>query len=276
MLKEHVSYSELKTWKDCSWRHKLQYIDKIQTFEESPHLHYGTIVHDACEHYLKTRKLKINDIEEKITQAWDECGFDSEDFVVLQTNKAKLAGWTYKHETVDKWIKWAKTAITALPAFLEENFPNWEYVSAEEELYEEINEMSTKFKGYIDCIIRVPTKNEKYKYWIIDWKTASARGWSTEKKRDFLMQAQVILYKHFWGTKNQIEMKDISCGFVLLKKVTKIEKACQLIKVSAGPVMLERSQKIIRDMTKTLDRGIFLKNKNSCRFCEFKNTEHCS
>ena len=276
MLKEHVSYSELKTWKDCSWRHKLQYIDRIQTFEESPHLHYGTIVHDACEHYLKTRKLKINEIEEKINQAWDECGFDSEDFVILQTNKAKLAGWTYKHETVDKWIKWAKTAITALPAFLEENFPNWEYVSAEEELYEEISDMSTKFKGYIDCIIKVPSKNNKYKYWIIDWKTSSARGWSTEKKRDFLMQAQVILYKHFWGTKNQIEMKDISCGFVLLKKVTKTEKACQLIKVSAGPVMLERSQKIIRDMTKTLDRGIFLKNKNSCRFCEFKNTEHCS
>ena len=57
ILKEHVSYSEVKQWKECGWRHKLLYVDKIQTFEESPHLHYGTIIHDACEHYLKTKTL---------------------------------------------------------------------------------------------------------------------------------------------------------------------------------------------------------------------------
>ena len=58
ILKEHVSYSEVRQWKECPWRHKLIYIDKLQSFEESPHLHYGTIIHDACEHYLKTKELK--------------------------------------------------------------------------------------------------------------------------------------------------------------------------------------------------------------------------
>ena len=60
ILKEHVSYSEVRQWKECPWRHKLLYIDKLRTFEESPHLHYGTIIHDACEHFLKTKgTLKI-------------------------------------------------------------------------------------------------------------------------------------------------------------------------------------------------------------------------
>ncbi|WP_438964827.1 PD-(D/E)XK nuclease family protein, partial [Winogradskyella sp.] len=64
-MKEHVSYSEVKQWKECSWRHKLLYIDKLTTFEESPHLHYGTIIHDACEHYLKTKELKIEEAQKK-------------------------------------------------------------------------------------------------------------------------------------------------------------------------------------------------------------------
>jgi hypothetical protein len=274
MLKEHISYSELKQWKDCGWRHKLIYIDKLQTFEESPHLHYGTIIHDACEHYLKTKQLKLKEVEDKIIETWDVCGFDSDDFVILQTNRALLDGWTYKHEKVDKWVQWAKAMISALPGFLESTFPEWEYVAAEESLYEDINNTEVSFKGFIDCVIKVPTKG-KYKYWILDWKTASGRGWSTEKKRDFTIQSQVILYKHFWGLKHNVEMKDINCGFVLLKKVTKQEKACQLLKVSAGPVMLERSQKMISNMLKTLDKKMFLKNKNNCKFCEFRGTEHC-
>ena len=63
IMKEHVSYSEIRQWKECTWRHKLLYIDKISTYEESPHLHYGTIIHDACEHYLKTKELKIKEAQ---------------------------------------------------------------------------------------------------------------------------------------------------------------------------------------------------------------------
>jgi len=274
-LKEHISYSEVKTWKECGWRHKLIYVDKIQTFEESPHLHFGTIVHSACEEYLKTRKLLLEETENKILEAWNNNGFDSEDFIILQTNRAKLNGWEYKHDKVDKWIEWAKTSIKSLPSFMEENFPNWQIVSAEEPLYENISENSLKFKGFIDCIIKIPKDNNKYKYWILDWKTASARGWSLEKQRDFLVQSQLILYKHFWGSKNNIDMKDISCAFVLLKKTKNQEKVCQLIKVSAGPVLLERSQKLVYSMINTLSKNLYLKNKTNCMFCEYANTDYC-
>lgn len=274
IMKEHVSYSEIRQWKECTWRHKLLYIDKISTYEESPHLHYGTIVHDACEHFLKTKELKIEETKKRIKESWDEHGFDAEDFIQLQKQRAKLQGWTYKHNKVKDWTQWAETSLLSIPEFLDETFPNWEFVSAEDALYESIENISTKFKGYIDCIIKVPHKN-KYKYWIIDWKTASGRGWSIDKQRDFLVHAQVVLYKYFWGTKNQIEMKDIQCGFVLLKKVKTVGKSCQLIKVSSGPKTLEKSKKLVRSMIKSVEKKLYLKNRNSCKFCEFKDTSHC-
>ncbi len=275
ILKEHVSFSEIKQWKECGWRHKLLYVDKIKTFEESPHLHYGTIIHDACEHYLKTKSLKVEESKRRIIQAWDEHGFDSNDFIILQSNRAKIQGWKYKHNNLNNWLIWAENSIRALPDFLENTFPGWEYVAAEESLYENIDRFNMKFKGYIDCIIRVPYK-DKYKYWIIDWKTSNGRGWSIEKQRDFLLQTQLILYKHFWGTKNNIEMKNIKCGFVLLKKVKNVNKVCQLINLSSGPKSIEKSKKTMTNMISAVNKKLYLKNRNSCKFCLFYNTEHCS
>lgn len=275
LLKEHVSYSEIKQWKECGWRHKLLYIDKLSTFEESPHLHYGTIIHDACEHFLKTRELKIDKAKKKITDAWSEHGFDAEDFIVLQTNRAELQGWKYKHNKLKDWLQWAETSLLSLPDFMNENFPDWELVSAEEPLYEAIENKSTKFKGYIDCIIKVPYKND-YKYWVLDWKTASGRGWSLDKQRDFSVQAQVVLYKDYWGRKNSIKLSNIQCGFVLLKKVKTVGKSCQLIKVSSGPKTLEKSGKLVSSMISTVSKGMYLKNRESCMFCEFKGTDHCN
>ena len=274
VLKEHVSFSEMKQWKECSWRHKLLYIDKLSTFEESPHLHYGTIIHDACEHFLKTRELKIDEAKAKIKKAWDENGFDSDDFIQLQSQKSKLQGWNYNHSKLEDWLKWTEASLNSLEECLDDTFPDWELVSAEDPLYESIDNISTKFKGYIDCIIKIPYKND-YKYWIIDWKTSNGRGWSIEKQRDFLTQSQIILYKHFWGNKNNIDMKKIQCGFVLLKKVKKQGKACQLIKVSSGPKSIEQASKIIRSMIKNVSKSIYLKNRMSCKFCIFKDTDHC-
>jgi len=162
-----------------------------------------------------------------------------------------------------------------VPRFLDETFPGWEPVSAEEELYEEIENKLVKFKGFIDVIIRVPRKNGTWKYWILDWKTAKSYGWDQRKKRDFLTQAQVILYKHFWATKNNIPLKDVGCGFILLKRGGKPGNMCDLLKISAGPKMMEKSRKMVKSMITSVRRGFFVKNRNSCMFCDFHDTPHC-
>ena len=55
--KEHVSFSEIKCWKECSYRHKLSHIDKVDIFEPSPYLDFGTTVHEGCETLLERKKL---------------------------------------------------------------------------------------------------------------------------------------------------------------------------------------------------------------------------
>ena len=90
------------------------------------------------------------------------------------------------------------------------------------------------------------------------------------------MQAQLMLYKSFWSEKMLLKSKDISCGFVLLKKDTKSEKSVELIKVSAGPAAMDKSQKLVRSAIKGIKSGLLLKNREACRFCEFKDTQHCT
>lgn len=276
--KPHISYSEVKIWKECAWRHKLSYIDGIEGSPPTQHLVYGTLVHACVEYFLLNRKLddRLSLLESEIREEWKKYGFDTEEFITDQKARAKKQGWNYVHNFVDEWVQWAKVSVESIPDFLETTFPAWELVSAEEALYESIENKSLKFKGFIDAIIRVPTKNGKYKYWILDWKTASPRGWSLEKKRDFMMHAQIALYKSFWGPKNNISLRDIKTGFVLLKKGLKKEKTCQLIEISTGPSTLEKANKLVSNMISTVSKGFFLKNRNSCKFCDFSGTAHCS
>ena len=45
----HISYSELKEWTTCAWKHKLNYIDKIKQFKGNEHTAFGSALHTVCE-----------------------------------------------------------------------------------------------------------------------------------------------------------------------------------------------------------------------------------
>ena len=268
--KPHVSFSEIKCWKECAYRHKLTHIDKIDVFEPSPYLDFGTAVHEGCETILENRTVDRDKLLTDIKSAWKEHGFEDPEWY------SKMPGW-YKHEPVDTWCSWAENMWNEVPQFLDDTFPGWEYVAAEEMLYEPIENKDLKFKGYIDGIIKVPKKKGSgYNYWIIDWKTAQAYGWRRSKKQDILMTAQLILYKHFWSKKHSIELKDIRCGFILLKRGGKPGRVCELVTVSVGPKSLEKGIKMMNSMVSSVRKGLFFKNRNSCTYCQFKDTEYCT
>ena len=266
--KEHVSYSEIRCWKECSYRHKLQHIDKIDLGKPSPYLDFGTAVHEGCERYLKSKTIPREKILGDIRNAWEKYGFDDPEWIKNQP------GW-YKYEPIDVWCKWAENMWDDVPKFLDETFPGWETVSAEEMLYESIENKNLNFKGFIDVVIKVPRKNGTYKYWVLDWKTAKSYGWDRRKKQDFLTQAQIILYKYYWATKNNIPLKDVGCGFILLKRGGKPGNVCDLLKISAGPKMIDKVKRMVNNMTSIVRKGLFLKNRESCRFCEYYQTEYC-
>jgi hypothetical protein len=90
------------------------------------------------------------------------------------------------------------------------------------------------------------------------------------------MTAQLILYKHYWSRKHGIPLKDIRCGFILLKRGAKPGKICELVQVSVGPKSLDRANKIVGNMIAAVRKGFFLKNRNSCKYCSFLDTPHCT
>ncbi len=53
MTKQHISFSELKTWAECPFKHRLVYIDKIKGFTGNAFTAYGTAIHSVCEHIAK-------------------------------------------------------------------------------------------------------------------------------------------------------------------------------------------------------------------------------
>lgn len=252
--KPHISYSELKTWVLCTWRHKKIYIDKIELGEKSEYLFFGTDVHGGCEHYLKTRTLDIDSCLKAIERDWESNGF----------------------QNVEQWKRWASVVLTDLPIFMDNEFPGWECLDVEHQLYEEINGSDIKFKGFVDAIIKYKDKRGKEKVVVIDWKTAGAGGWFGFRRRDPLTHLQLQLYKLFLMKKLGVSSRDMSTAFVLLKRGGKPGKSIDLLNISAGPKTHEHALKSVRNMISSVRRRVFIKNRNSCKGCEFYGTEHCT
>ena len=184
--KPHISFSEVKLWKECSYRHHLVHIKKVDLSKPSPVLEFGTAVHAACEHYLLTRELNVEIAHKHLEEAWKKYE-GNEEFTQSSLKKAKQE---------------SETILLEVPKFLDDTFPEWEVVDAEHQLYEAVDNHPHAFKGFIDGVIKSKGKRGETLYWILDWKT-SQRGWFREKRSDDMVKAQLALYKNYWCQKNR-------------------------------------------------------------------------
>lgn len=256
--KRHVSYSEVKDWSECSYRHKLKYIDKLGTFEASVHTAFGHALHAACEDYIKTRDMKPEIALDELVEQWE------------------------KYEFPDRhiWMERVNKVCAEVPGWMERAFPGWEGIDAEEDLMEDIPDFAhgnIKFKGYIDAII----KSGNY-YWLIDWKTAG-NGWAPQKKGDPLVQLQLIYYNLFWSRKHNIPPHKIKCAFVLLNRNEDADERCELVDLAVSEGQRRNSLVVLNNMVSAVRRQIALKAwkraegeyQGVCQFCDFHGTEHC-
>lgn len=262
--KAHISHSELNHWVECSWRHNLKHVKNIDLDVPNTNLAFGSAVHSACEYYLNNKVINLDSAQAKLDEQW-ELYKDSEDF--LKNSK-------------EKFMSIIANIMNDVAVFLDTTFPGWELVKAEEELYENLGGMFEKheglsFKGFIDVVLKVPGKKPNtWLYWILDWKSAN-RPWNLEKIQDENVRRQLIFYKKFWSIKHNIPMKDIRCGFITLVKTSKPGRFCNLITISVGDVTVDRSLKILNNALASIKRGTMIKNRNSCKYCPYKDTEHC-
>jgi len=157
-----------------------------------------------------------------------------------------------------------------LPA-LTDYFGKYEVVSVEEPIYEPINSFDTdyKFKGFIDLIVKTPDQ----KHHVIDWKTCSW-GWNAKKRSERLVTYQLTLYKNFYSMKYNIDIKDVETHFALLKRTSKKDRV-EIFRVTSGEKKTQNALKLLEQAINNIESGVDIKNRMSCKYCEFYKTEHC-
>ena len=154
--------------------------------------------------------------------------------------------------------------------YLKEHFGNYEVVSAEEQLYEPIEGSEKLYKGFIDLVLK--TKDGKYH--VIDWKTCSW-GWDFRRKTDRMMTYQLTFYKHFFSKKHNIDVDNIETHFALLKRTAKKNRV-EIFRITSGNIKTNNALNILHKAIHNIGRKVFIKNRLSCKYCEFYGTEHCT
>ena len=253
----HISFSELKKWDFCPFYHKLVYKDKIKGFEGNTHTAFGKAVHKVCESII------INEVKEP------KAVFHEEFVKEISYLKEDCVDWNL----VDQMKTQGSELVELVLPAVKEEFPNWsEVISVEEQLFESIDEFSTKpydFKGYIDLVI----KTDDGKYHVIDWKTCSW-GWDSRRKADPMNVYQLTLYKKYWAKKHSVCAEDVETYFALLKRTAKTNKV-EFVRVSNGKKRTQNATDLLMKALYNINAGVKIKKRTSCNRCEFRRTEHC-
>tara|TARA_B100000282_G_scaffold157715_1_gene113837 strand:+ start:4492 stop:5298 length:807 start_codon:yes stop_codon:yes gene_type:complete len=266
----HISYSELKEWTTCAWKHKLNYIEKINQFKGNEHTAFGSALHTVCEVIVQDHdeNKKSKDLEQL---------FEKEFLQNLQRIKTASSEIEFSADLLTSMRQQGKHLIQFILPALKKYFGNFKMISVEEKIYEGIENkiVDKKFKGFIDLVIYTP---DTKKYHIIDWKTCSW-GWDSRKKTDKMITYQLTLYKHFWAKKHGKNYKDITTHFALLKRTAK-KNNVELFKVTNGEKKIGNALKLLNKAVYNINKCNHVKNRLSCYgkygVCEYYKTKHCS
>ena len=247
----------MKMWAECSYKHKLVYLDKIKEFKGNEYTAFGTAIHTVCEDLLLNENINK---EEKFTKEFEE----------------ELTQLPIDYDINEKMIEDMEVqGREILPHILpgvRDYFGEYEVVNTEEDLYEItdlLKDTEYKFKGFIDLVL----KTSDGKYHIIDWKSCSW-GWNFAKRTDKLITYQLTLYKHFYAKKYNIDPENIETHFALLKRTSKKERV-ELFRVTSGSTKTQNALNLLKKALVNINKNRYIKNRLSCVRCEFYNTPHC-
>ena len=255
---KRISFSELKNWNECPYRHKLIYIDKLPYFSGNEYTAFGTAIHAVCEEIVPNDSKNSIDIFKS--------SFEKE------IKQIKTDGHSVNESLVSEMkIQAARICEKILPE-VKNYFGDFQVVSVEEPLLEAVSEFNSydrKFKGFIDMVIK--TKDGKYH--IIDWKTCSW-GWDMKKKSDPITNYQLTYYKNYFSKKHSISPSKIETYFVLLKRTAKKENV-EVVRVTSGQKKTTNALKLLENAVINIERNNYVKNRLNCKYCKFYKTENC-
>ena len=134
---EKISFSELKTWKECPYKHKLTYVEGNRLFQGNIYTAFGTAIHSVCEEIIvdnrkNSKEIFLASYERELENLPDD---------TRPTDQAIIDEFRTQGLGLCEHI---------LPAVKEE-FKEYEVVSVEEPLFEQINDFEASgrnFKGF--------------------------------------------------------------------------------------------------------------------------------
>ena len=254
-MKTHISYSELKDWKYCPYYHKLTRIDGIAGFKGNEYTAFGTAIHSVCER--KMLKEEFDPYEYFLTEFDKNLSKLDEDIKTSQ-------------KLVEQMCIQGSGIIPHIEPAIRERFGNFKVISTEEKLMVPIPGTDFNFKGYIDLVIQT----DDGKYHVIDWKTCSW-GWDMRKRGDPMVTYQLTLYKKFFSITHDIDPSLVETHFVLLKRTAK-KNNVEFVDVSSGIIKTNNATKLLMLAIKNIEKKKTIKNRLSCKTCQFYKTEHCT
>jgi hypothetical protein len=269
---DHISYSSWQLFRNgCQWRWKLDYIDGIRKKSQSVHLAFGTAIHSAIEKYKnKSNPVSLDESGAYFLSAFDKICEDEKDAL------GKFDKEFFRNAGLE--------IICDLESCKEfvDGFPMYN----EFELFEDIliPDVSVKFKGFIDIVLKTKDKRGNTILFVSDFKTCSW-GWNAEKKQDKDLHSQLFLYKHFLCKKFDVDPNLVRTSFILLKKKPSSGSSrIEWFPISAGPVSVQRAlDNLCSDISKIklcCDNNNFEKDRKLCcnKFgdtCPYFKTEYC-
>ena len=254
----HISFSEMKIWNECSYRHKLEYLEGHRSFMGNEYTAFGSSIHDFCENILVEEingdheVYFTNKFEDRIrTLLKDEVELDGK-----LLRQMELQGFDLLPEI-----------LPGINDYFEDGF---EVLKTEEELYENMEGTDYKFKGFIDLVVKTPDG----KIHIIDWKTCSW-GWNRQRRSEPMTTYQLTLYKNFYAKKHGIDPSKIETHFALLKRTAKKGSKVEIFRVTSGPRKTSSAMALLNKAIQNIESKTCIKNRLSCKYCSFYKTEHC-
>lgn len=211
-----ISYSQYSTWAGCPWSWKLKYVDGHKIDDTSINTIFGTAMHEVIQEWLDTLYNKSESIAKTVylhDTFKDKLIGLFKDKTVLTEGGEKV--FLSDKKTLMEYYEQGCHILTYVQNNYKKLFPtsNTELFGIEYELNAEVRP-GIKYVGYIDIV----TYNKLTgKYVLYDLKT-SRSGWTADQKSDPTKVGQLLLYKRFFAQQLNVDEKDISVEFVILKR----------------------------------------------------------
>jgi len=253
----HISFSEMKIWNECSYRHKLEYLDGLRSFMGNEYTAFGTAVHSYCEQALLREVKDPNKLfTDEFVKGLEKLIVDGVELDQKLINQMEPQGEGILPEV-----------LPGINDYFEDGF---EVLQTEESLYENMEGTDYKFKGFIDLVVKTPDG----KIHIIDWKTCSW-GWNRQRRSEPMTTYQLTLYKNFYAKKHGIDPSKIETHFALLKRTAKKGSKVEIFRVTSGPRKTSSAMALLNKAIQNIENKTSIKNRLSCKYCAFYKTEHC-